>query len=93
MCACTVFSAGGVGFQFLHGFRQRQLRGQGDQQMDVVGCATCGEDFDVKIFCNAQQVSPEPFLEFRRNCVTAVFCAENARDDIGGVSLRHGRRG
>jgi hypothetical protein len=39
-----------VGFQFLHGFRQRQLRGQGDQQMDGVGCATCGEDFEVKFF-------------------------------------------
>jgi hypothetical protein len=29
--------------------------GEGDQQMDVVGCATCGEDFDVKIFCNASR--------------------------------------
>jgi hypothetical protein len=55
----------------------------------VVGGSACGQEFDAEIRRNTPQVSPQRFLHLGRNGIAAVFRAENAVNEMGGVGLRY----
>src|SRR5216684_2084310 len=80
-----------ISFQLLHSLSQTQGRRQPDEQVDMVRDAAGSQDLEPQVIRDTGQISVKPLLQFSRNQITAPFCAEDAMDEIGGMSVRHER--
>jgi hypothetical protein len=79
--------ARGVSLQLLDRLSQSQRRRQPDEEVDMVRRAAGSENVEPQVISNTDQVSVKPLLQFSGNHVMAVFCAEDAVNEICSMSV------
>src|SRR5712692_10904946 len=84
--------AGGVCLQYLDGLGQRNIRGQGDEQMRMICGPAGGKYRDAMVPPDTGEVFPQRGLQFLWNKIFALFGAEHAMDEKVGIFVRHGCR-
>ena len=52
--------------------------------------AASGEELDLQVVRDSEEIGPALFLQFRRNCVSPVFGAENEGNEMSIVGVGHG---
>jgi len=77
-------------FDQLHDFRQRNGRGQRQQNMNVILRAARNESFESVLAGDAADEGPKIRLNLRRNQIPAILRREYAMDETTNVGVRHG---
>ena len=77
-------------FDQLHDFRQRNGRGQRQQNMNVILRAARNESLEFVLAGNSAEEGPKIRLNLSRNQIPAVLCGEYAMDETTNVGVGHG---
>lgn len=87
--AFLVCPSGGIRFDGVDGFGERQSGQDFDEEMNVIVHATDGVDENFVVLADAGRVGPEARLKIFRDEFGAVFGVEDNMDGVLGVRVRH----